>query len=272
MRTWFASTGWTGSFPGLAPVHPFPGISLFCNQRNTCKRCSYGQCRVNFHPSGEFMQVQADLRHRHFLVGADPMRLYSLVFCIAAAALPTISHAQLLVEPQTLPPNFGEVSAPSSRSSDPSLPRNSVRQIVAQAARAKALPTDPQNKQLAMVAPRSAPQIQKPTQFARPAPPPPAAAQSFAPRQNPNINSEIEVSERVTYSQQGDMVRMKIVRDFKVDGQIIRSESAEVLGKPSKSGSGRLSGRKRDLPKSGEFAPRSDFDQSQSKESEGPLY
>jgi hypothetical protein len=28
MRTGFASTGWVGSFPGLAPTHPFPGKKL----------------------------------------------------------------------------------------------------------------------------------------------------------------------------------------------------------------------------------------------------
>jgi hypothetical protein len=66
-------------------------------------------------------------------------------------------------------------------------------------------------------------------------------------------------------------VRMKVVRDFKVDGQIIRSESAEVLGKPGRSGASRSSSG-RNKSKGGDFAPRSDFDPSQTKESEGPLY
>jgi hypothetical protein len=223
------------------------------------------------------MQVGGNAASSTLSVGADPMRIHSIILSIAIAAVPATSFAQTLVEPQTLPPNFGE--APASRVSDPTLPRNAVRQLVAQAAKAKAesavLPQDrpfPQNKQLAMVTPGTAPQVQKSAALVRPAaPPPPPAAQSFAPRRNPSINPEIEVSERVTYSQEGDLVRMKVVRDFKVDGQIIRSESAEVLGKPGRSGASRSSG-KRGKSNGNDFAPRSDFDPSQTKESEGPLY
>jgi hypothetical protein len=202
------------------------------------------------------------------------MHTKSIIFGIAIAALPMAASAQALVEPSTLPPNFGE--APASRVSDPESPRNFVRQVLAQAAKqnaTKPVPlrpalVQPQNKQLAM----AVPSLPKPAPFVQSAPPPPPpVTPSFAPRRSVNSNPEVEISERVTYSQEGDLVRMKIVRDFKVDGHIVRSESAEMLGKPGQRSGGRPSG-KREKSKAGDFAPRSDFDKSQAQESEGPLY
>jgi hypothetical protein len=79
------------------------------------------------------------------------MRILSAIFSLAIAAVPATSFAQTLVEPQTLPANFGEAPAHAraSRVSDPSLPRNAVRQLLAQSAKVKAASVLPQNRQLA---------------------------------------------------------------------------------------------------------------------------
>jgi hypothetical protein len=271
MRTWFASTGWIGSFPGLAPIHPFPGLS---HKKSVASQHTayFGNGGVNHTPKFDFIQKSESDWVDFF--GGPIMRAIAFLVTCAIGALPVVASAQMQVEPLPPVPGFEPLHNPSASGSV--AVQKSQHILSARTPEAKVLQAPAPGVQPARVAQpnarlaMSAPIAQKSSAYSKPAPQR-SPSQSFGAPKGIAGGQQLEVVERTIFSRQGDTVRMMIVREYVQDGRIVAAEGVEVVGK-APSGRDKRSFREGSRPKDASESSRPDLQQAKPEKSEGPYY